>query len=371
MLITPGKTFKLKILHIISDLRRGGRERQLAVLTSCSDPDIENHILAFHKTENNYLGEYNLNVSYYNRKGKFKRFSAIINYIKKNKIDLIHTWGNSETLYALPAARLCKVHLLNGSIRHGVRLNTFSHRFRSLVLKKSGYIMANSYAGFEANKIKINKYRHFVIYNGIEEKFFTSFDEKKRKDFNLKHNLPPEAVIFITIANFVPYKDYATIIKSLSELKSKEFPFHYIIIGKGPMLNEIKKLITKSGLDSNISIFSDNPDILFLLSISDIMIHSSLGEGCSNAILEASAAGLIVVASDTGGTKEIINEWSFLFGYKNKVELIEKIKEAVQLKNNYPEVRNKIQAATKERFSVESFVKNYNEVVNKILSNKK
>ena len=360
----------MKVLHVISDLRRGGRERQLAILSSYSDPDIENHIIAFHKMPQSYLEEYKLNIKY-TRPRKILRTIDILKYIKEKKINLIHTWGNSETLYSYPAAKLQGIPLINGSIRHGIRRNTLSQRFRSLVLKMSNYILANSYAGLKANKIKINKERHFVAYNGIEEKFFTRFNKEKRVEFNSQHHLPPDAIVFISIANFVPYKDYYTIIESLSKIKLDEIFFHYIIIGKGPMLNKIKKLIRKFGLELNITIHSNNPDIPSLLSISDIMLHSSLGEGCSNAILEANAAGLIVIASDTGGTKEIINEWDFLFNYKDKIELVRKIKEAIRLKLNNPDIRDKIQIATKERFSVESFVRNYNEVVNKILSNKK
>ncbi len=55
------QTPHINILHIISDLRRGGRERQLSILANYSNPNYENHILAFHKTETSYLDEYNLN----------------------------------------------------------------------------------------------------------------------------------------------------------------------------------------------------------------------------------------------------------------------------------------------------------------------
>jgi glycosyltransferase involved in cell wall biosynthesis len=359
----------IKVLHIISDIRRGGRERQLSILASNLNSSIENHILAFHKTESNYLDEYKLNINYCSAKGKFKRFSEIINYIKKNKIDLIHTWGNSETLYAMPAARVCKIPLLNGSIRHGIRKNTFSHLFRSMVLKKSGYILANSYAGIDANRIKFKKNKHFVIYNGIDKKFFVEYNKEKRLHFESENQLPPGSIIFISVANFVPYKDYNTILKSLSEINRDGISFYYIIIGKGPLQEEIEKQINSLGLESKVSIYSDNPDIPALLSISDIMIHSSLGEGCSNAVLEAKAAGLIVAASDRGGTKEIINKWDFLFAYNNREDLVFKIKSAVQLMNNEQNIRNKIQNDARERFSVEMFVNNYQEVVDKILNN--
>lgn len=362
------ETTPIRILHIISDMRRGGRERQLATLVSNSSSLLENHLLAFHEVPNNYLDEYDFKNFSYTSKKKIKRFTDIINYVKKNGISLIHTWGNSETLYSVPASIVCKTPLLNGSIRHGIRRKNFSHRFRSVVLRFSKYILANSYAGFEANKIKINNNRHFVIYNGIEEKFFVSFNKVKRKDFNQKHNLDENAVIFISIANFIPYKDYFTVIKALAKLKAEKLSFHYFMIGKGPLLAEIKEHINKLGLSDNITIFNDNPDIPSLLSVCDIMIHSSLGEGSANAILEGSAAGLIVTASDTGGTKEIIFDKNLLFRYKDEDDLKNKIELAVKKFKTDMNIRQKISEETKKRFSVDSFIINYYNCVKTIIN---
>lgn len=345
-------------------MRRGGRERQLSLLCHYNS-GINHHIIAFHKTRENYVYEYNLKVSFTGR--RIKRFSVINNYVKNEKIDLIHTWGNSETIYALPIAKLNSIPLLNGSIRHGIRNNTLSQKFRTVVLQHSYYILGNSYAGFYANKIKIKKKKHFVLYNGIEEKFFTGFCTERRSIINKEKNLDNKSIVFVSIANFVPYKDYYTPILALSQLKDEGLSFHYFIIGKGPMLNEISNLISEKNLTDNISIFSDNPDIPYLLSVSDIMIHSSLGEGCSNAILEGSAAGLPVIASNTGGTKEIINTYCSLFEYKNINDLKEKILKTKNLLITTPDLRSKIMSITRERFSVKSFVNNYKEIINKIL----
>jgi glycosyltransferase involved in cell wall biosynthesis len=358
----------LKILHVISDMRRGGRERQLATLVDNSNSVLENHILAFHNVSNNYLNEYSFSNFNYTGKLKIKRFLDITSYVRKCKINLIHTWGNSETLYSFPAAKFCGIPLLNGSIRHGIRRNNFSHRFRSIVLQFSKYILANSYAGFEANKIKINNKRHFVIYNGIEEKFFTDFNIVERNDFNKTYNLTVESIVFISIANFIPYKDYFTILNVLAGLKKKGLSFHYIMIGTGPLLKQINDFVEKIGLKKNISVYSNNPDIPSLLSISDIMIHSSLGEGCANAILEGSASGLMVVASDTGGTKEIIYDKDLLFSYKDEQDLDQKIELALLKYKTDKNLRQKISEETKKRFSVNSFIKNYYDCVNTIIN---
>jgi glycosyltransferase involved in cell wall biosynthesis len=128
------------------------------------------------------------------------------------------------------------------------------------------------------------------------------------------------------------------------------------------MKDEISDYIKKCGIENNVSIFSDKPDIPRLLSISDIFVHSSLGEGCSNAILEAKAAGLRVVASNTGGTKEIVDSYDYLYEYKNDEDLKSKLVHALNLKKDKA-IQEIIQNNSKEKFSVDSLLNSYNNIL--------
>ncbi len=362
-------TLPIKVLHVISDFRRGGKERQLAVLVKFNEGKLKHIIATLNDVKDSYIDEYALDQPVKLGTGKFERMINLLKIIKDNKIDLIHAWGNAEVLYSIPASTILHRPILNGSIRHGIRKNNFSHRFRSFILQNSKFVLGNSQAGFAANKININKKKHFILYNGIEEKFFVESSELRKKEFLQDKHLDESAIVFISIANFIPYKDYITILKSLnSYLKSEDGNFHYIIIGKGNMEDFIRAKIHEMNLDDNVSIYNNNPNIPALLSISDIMIHSSFGEGCSNAILEAKAAGLKIVASNTGGTREIVDKEDYLFEYKNQDNLKLKLKEAVKSIKNNEASRIEIQNKTREKFSVEIMQKNYLGIINSILS---
>ncbi len=364
-----GNNKPIKVLHIISDLRRGGRERQLSILVHHSKNHIDHQIVTFHSAKENYVDEYNIENVHLLNGNKFKKLTSLYKLIKKENYDLIHSWGNTETIYSIFPGIKFKIPVLNGSIRHGITKKNFSHSFRSFVLRRSKYVLGNSRAGFEANKIKFDESRHFIIYNGIEDKFFVNPNQDAKNKFLAEKNLSGNSNIFISIANLVPYKDYFTTIRVLGDLNREGLDFHYIIIGKGPMKSEIEEKIRNEKIENKVTIYSDQPDIPKLLSLSDIMIHSSLGEGCSNAILEGSAAGLVIVASNTGGTKEIINDPDLLFKYKNEDDLKSKIKLAIQKFRNDNSIKQKISESTKEKFSLESFLKNYEIITNRILSN--
>ena len=359
----------INVLHIVSSLGRGGRERQLSVLNHYKIDGVKQFVISFYDTDNSYTNEYDFQNLIYLSKNKLKRFLEVYQFSKKNKINLIYTWGNNEYLYTLPIAALLKIKLINGSIRHGIRKNSFNHRFRSFILQNSKYIIGNSQAGFKANKINFDSRRHFVMYNGIEDKFFIEEDVIKRKVYFKNNNGDEDSIMFISIANFIPYKDYITILEALNILKKEGIKFHYIMIGKGKMEGLIRNKLKELGLEKNAKIYNDGPNIPELLSISQIMIHSSLGEGCSNAILEAKAAGLKVVASNTGGTSEILGEEDFLFQYKNADDLKTKLKNAIDSLRKSSTSRKEIQSKTKERFSVNKMQENYYQIIKSILNN--
>ena len=138
----------INVLHIVSSLGRGGRERQLSVLSHYKIPNINQHIISFYNIKHSYVNEYNFPSLLFLSKNKFKRFLELYNFVKNQEINLIYAWGNNEFIYALPIAKLLNIKLINGSIRHGIRKFSFNHMFRSFILQKSKYIIGNSEGRF-------------------------------------------------------------------------------------------------------------------------------------------------------------------------------------------------------------------------------
>jgi glycosyltransferase involved in cell wall biosynthesis len=203
------------------------------------------------------------------------------------------------------------------------------------------------------------------LYNGIDEKFIHQ-PTKAEKEKGKEKLIPGYSgeIVLISVANLVPFKDYKTTIDALDRLKRSGMEFHYFIIGDGPMRETIEKQISALGLSKNITITGKITNVKDFLQIGDIFIHSSLGEGCSNAILEAMAAGLPIIASDTGGTSEIAGEWNGkLFEYQNTDELTDALK---QIMSN-PAQREKLGQASfdsiNEKFTIPVMVSNYYNII--------
>ena len=224
--------------------------------------------------------------------------------------------------------------------------------------------MANSRAGLRANKLK----RGYVLYNGIDKKFSVQFSEEEKKEIrgSVFDGYEDEPVI-ISVANLIPYKDYFTVFKSLSYLKKKGVSFRYMAIGEGPMRKQLETEIKNLKLTKEVILMGRTDKVQQYLKAADLFVHSSEGEGCSNAILEAMAAGLPVIASNTGGTSEITGiENGQLFDYQNEAQLSEALETHLADPEMLKKKSKRSRQIIEEHFTIEKMTANYLSILNKI-----
>jgi glycosyltransferase involved in cell wall biosynthesis len=363
----------LKFIFSTDSIKRGGKERQLFILACrLQQLDYDVHILSLGDASNNYISEYNISrdkIHIIAKLSKIERFNIFKDYLKKIKPDVVFSWDMQTSFFSLLLYKKLNFKFINGSIQHGIRLFKVSQLLRSLICWFSPYIIANSLAGLKANNTKQGKKR-FVLYNGIENKFFNILNTEeneieKHKFITGYKNLP--GPVFVSVANFVPYKDYSTVLKSLYELK-KAVPFYYIILGDGPMRKEIINELEVLKLSDNVIIKGKVNNVQDYLKISDYMIHSSRGEGVSNAILEGMFTGLPIIATNVGGIPETV--WpgsSALFEYKNDKQLLDILLNLDKHFGHFDKNDPDYQAHLK-KFSVDTMIKNFEEIIEKVMN---
>jgi len=350
----------VKIIHFISSLRRGGRERQLATIVSNTDfKNYPTEIIYLNESAEDYIGECNLAdlVTKIKSRNFFLRLLELKKAINARKPDIIFTWGILESIFIILLKPFHNFRFINGSIRHGIRAIKLSHYLRTMILHLSKNIVSNSYSGLKANNLKRGK----VLYNGIDEKFIGTIsqkqkDEKRKELFGIDKEKP----LLISVANLVPYKDYFSVLTALTILKDEGYSFYYLILGDGPLRKQITNTIQNYKLYDHVKIVGNVENVSVYLKISDIFIHSSKGEGCSNAILEAMAAGLPIIAADTGGTHEIVSPKNgFLFEYKNTFQLSDYIKSCIVNKKNRINLGENSLKIIEEKYTVNEMMNNY------------
>ena len=144
---------------------------------------------------------------------------------------------------------------------------------------------------------------------------------------------------------------------------------HLVLIGGGSpdahgTLQRVKDRIRTLGLGTNVRIHGPERDVGLLFHAMDVVVQASASEGLPNALLEASAAGRTVVATDVGGTREIVDDGrtGILVDAEDRGALTRALRDAA----TDPVLRRRLGANARAHvaraFTIERFVRQYSEL---------
>lgn len=118
--------------------------------------------------------------------------------------------------------------------------------------------------------------------------------------------LPPESLIVGTVAALKQQKGLQYLLDAASQLRQAQPTAHFVLIGSGPLEGELRAWIHQHGLEGTVTLLGQREDIPTLLGGMDIFAFPSLWEGMPRALLEALAMGRPSVATDIGGSRELV-----------------------------------------------------------------
>lgn len=111
----------------------------------------------------------------------------------------------------------------------------------------------------------------------------------------------------ICVANLIEYKGHRFLLDALAGAHQ---PVHLDLVGDGPERAGLEAQAATAGLD--VTFLGTRADVQSLLLAADVFVLPSLEEGMSNALMEAMAAGLPVVATAVGGNSEVVGSAGLL-----------------------------------------------------------
>lgn len=174
----------------------------------------------------------------------------------------------------------------------------------------------------------------------------------------------------ITVSSMTENKNTMLLLKAISRLKSYD-NIELSIIGDGPQYKTILEFIKKNNL-KNVKILGNiaNDKVIYEIAKSDVLVSTSYIETFGVSILEAISQGVPVIATNSGGPIDIINNINgiILEGFCEK-ELADKIIEIKNKKIIFDET--KIRKDYISRFSSSVTVKKYINLYNSILINQR
>ena len=256
-------------------------------------------------------------------------------YLKTVEPDVVFTFSTTLGHFTLLLnfLGLNKYYLINGSIRDApIKLNP-QLRIEKLLYNLYDEIVANSYAGLKSFG-QLDKEGRHVLYNAFDTNR-VPFLSKKELRTNLKFD---EKFTVVMAASMVSSKDQLTFIWAANEIlnNNNEFGLQFYLIGDGPRKNHYEDQVKSLGIQKfiNFTGIVDNVEDYFKASDLSVLTSASWhGEGIPNVVLESLACGTPVIATDNGGTKEILlhNYNGYLIKNGDYKDLANKL---IFLKNN-------------------------------------
>lgn len=217
---------------------------------------------------------------------------------------------------------------------------TFLKPLFALIWQQAAAVISNS-RGLKELALKTNLQQKIgVIYNGIDIEDFRP-DENAINQENF--------VITPGASRITDRKGLNYLIEAVAILAKKYPQIKLKIMGDGNARENLEKLVLEFGIENNAEFLGriSREETTPRYQEASVFVLPSLNEGMSNAMLEALASGLPIVATDTGGTAELVTdgENGYIIKMKDATDIAEKIEKLI----NDPALRKKMGAASRAR----------------------
>lgn len=137
-----------------------------------------------------------------------------------------------------------------------------------------------------------------VVNNGVDFKKYENI-KFHRDETRRVLSIPEDSFLIGHVGRFHKEKNHDFILKVFFECKKRNNNTYLLLVGNGPLKEEITERIIEMGIEKNVIILEHRKDVPELLSAMDCFLFPSFYEGLSIAAIEAQLAGLKIVMSDT------------------------------------------------------------------------
>ena len=235
--------------------------------------------------------------------------------------------------------------------------------------------VSQAVADFSTETSGLNAGKILVIPNGVDLEKFRDVPPADLTSFGI----PPGAKTLLTVGRLDPQKDPLTLVAAVgllsenqigAERNNQPLPAHLLIVGQGPMEAEIAQAAKRHGIADRVHLAGWQSDVAGLMRAADVFVLASRWEGMPNALLEAAAAGLPIVATRAEGVSEVIrnDQVGTLVEIGNEAELAGAISETLHNKDAARQGAARLQDVIANVFTWESVVSRYEELYRSLIA---
>jgi glycosyltransferase involved in cell wall biosynthesis len=231
--------------------------------------------------------------------------------VRERQIDIVHAHDYKTNLLAWLLARTEGV--LPLSTVHGWTGHSGRERFlyypadKWLLGRFPRLIAVSSEIKSELIRCGAAPDRVTVVLNGIDHNKFRR-DRLRQRLARRQFQIAENEFVIGAIGRLEPQKRFDLLLEAVALLRNSRPKIRLLIVGEGSARSDLEKRLRELGLMSVCHLLGHRSDVVDVHHALDLFVQSSEYEGTPNAVLEAMALGTPVVATDVGGTAELVEQ---------------------------------------------------------------
>jgi glycosyltransferase involved in cell wall biosynthesis len=296
----------IPIAVVMTSFEPGGTERQMIELVRRLDPERwAVHIACFrargawfHRVAEAAASIAQFPVDTFRRPSAVRQMWAFAAWCRATRIAVVHTTELYSNIFGLPGAAVANVPVRVGNRRE---INPDKSPAQ-IAMQRTAYsaahkVVANSRAA--AGRLRLERVperKIAVIANGLD---CDRFERPTPR---------PKLRKVVVVANLRPEKGHDVLMDAAVDVLRRYRDAQFEIVGGGPELHSLLARAEALGVRHAFTFLGHRDDVPARMADGDIFVLPSRSEAFPNAVLEAMAAGLPIVASGVGGIVELIDE---------------------------------------------------------------
>jgi len=176
------------------------------------------------------------------------------------------------------------------ALRCGARFTTVS---------RSGMLQLSKQVGIPPNRID-------VLPNGVDTDSFKPPSSAQRESTRAAMQFTDADLVVGTVGHLTPVKDHQLLLRAFAGVANQTKRWKLLVVGEGPLHEQLLQQAHKLGIHQLVRFTGRREDVPRLLGCMDLYVCSSRSEGMSNAVLEAMATGLPIIATNAGDNATLL-----------------------------------------------------------------
>lgn len=302
-----------------------------------------------------------------------KEMVRCIHFLKRSRIDILNSHLYYAALFGSPLAKIagvCKTvetaHLAP-EWRHGckgwaaAKFDRVMSSFTDLIVAVSEQVKQ-----YYVEKQGFRKEKISVLHNGIETRsLYEHYATCATDHLRLTLRLSETDKVILTVGRLTHQKGIDVLLDAMPGVLRSMPNTKVLILGEGELSNMLRQRASSLNIEDSVRFIGYREDVVPYFKIADVVAMPSRWEGLPYAALEASACGKMLIASDTGGLREIIShgETGFLTQPEDSKLLTHHIIQALKDTDVCAACGNRARERVSARFELKDQVRRFEEIL--------